>query len=369
MSVSSHLLITFQIPCPRSVLQSRAPPPKRSAKCRSHSFACTSNNSIIPSSFLLEPASKSILQRRKLRDGGSFSDLLMLNRILISRDELTFHNTNTHSHSSAHCTLRPTDFRALHITNVLKSQNNDVLKTGILNGILTTSTVFHDPSNSNVILHFTDPVESLLSSSDHHHHHLEKRETERIDVVLAMPRPKVMLRLFSSLSAIGVSNLYIVNAFRVEKGYLTSSVMHESEYGPELILGLMQAGCDTRIPKVSVQNRLQKFLVNEFDGNRNSDAENHEIRLIAHPSENSQSVLSVLSKRIQEIHEKRQDYSRIVLAFGPEGGWMPREMSMFCDQFGFHPVSLGPRILRTEQAVIALTSLTHQILNHHNTQL
>ena len=44
-----------------------------------------------------------------------------------------------------------------------------------------------------------------------------------------------------------------------------------------------------------------------------------------------------------------------LVAVGPEGGWIERELDTFVDR-GFTPVSLGPRILRVETAVPVLLS-------------
>lgn len=51
----------------------------------------------------------------------------------------------------------------------------------------------------------------------------------------------------------------------------------------------------------------------------------------------------------------------IELAIGPEGGWAPDEEALF-DANGWTAVSLGPRILRAETAVIAALSVTASML-------
>ena len=48
--------------------------------------------------------------------------------------------------------------------------------------------------------------------------------------------------------------------------------------------------------------------------------------------------------------------SSIIVVIGPEGGFDPLEVSHFT-QHGFMPVTLGPRILRTETASIAILSI------------
>ena len=42
-----------------------------------------------------------------------------------------------------------------------------------------------------------------------------------------------------------------------------------------------------------------------------------------------------------------------IVAVGPEGGWSDYELRMF-EAVGFRRVSLGPRVLRTDTAVVAL---------------
>jgi len=56
----------------------------------------------------------------------------------------------------------------------------------------------------------------------------------------------------------------------------------------------------------------------------------------------------------------RQDQDT-ALAIGPEGGWAPDEMQIFADN-GWHPVTLGPRILRAETAAIAALSICSALL-------
>ena len=47
------------------------------------------------------------------------------------------------------------------------------------------------------------------------------------------------------------------------------------------------------------------------------------------------------------------EHSRqLALAIGPEGGWAPEELQLFQAE-GWHPVTLGPRVLRAETAAIA----------------
>ena len=59
---------------------------------------------------------------------------------------------------------------------------------------------------------------------------------------------------------------------------------------------------------------------------------------------------------IKDVLRGKQDITRIVALIGPEGGFSSAEASMAREK-GFHAVSLGPNILRTETAAIAVLSM------------
>jgi len=50
----------------------------------------------------------------------------------------------------------------------------------------------------------------------------------------------------------------------------------------------------------------------------------------------------------------------MVVAVGPEGGWEePDELDLFVREHGFSTVTMGPRILRSDCAVVSLLGLAH----------
>jgi RsmE family RNA methyltransferase len=65
-------------------------------------------------------------------------------------------------------------------------------------------------------------------------------------------------------------------------------------------------------------------------------------RLLAHPYGES-TLAEALSG----------EQGRILLAVGPEGGWVDFEVAMFMAQ-KFNPCSMGERILKVDTAVVAL---------------
>src|SRR5207302_9133919 len=98
-----------------------------------------------------------------------------------------------------------------------------------------------------------------------------------VDLLLALPRPKVLRRLWAQLSALGVGQIILTNAARVERNYFDTHIVAEGCYRPLLIEGLQQAR-DTWLPNVSVHKQfrvlIEDHLIKLFPGGQ---------RLVAHP--------------------------------------------------------------------------------------
>jgi 16S rRNA (uracil1498-N3)-methyltransferase len=159
-----------------------------------------------------------------------------------------------------------------------------------------------------------------------------------VDVLLALPRPKVLRRLWAQLAALGVRQIMLTNAARVERNYFDTHVLEPEFYRPLLVEGLQQAQ-DTHLPRVSVHRRFRPFVEDTLDTLCPDGA-----RLVAHPSDTATPVTWPATA------------SRAVLAIGPEGGWDDYEMRVLTTR-GFAPVSLGPRTLRTDTACVALLAV------------
>ena len=216
--------------------------------------------------------------------------------------------------------------RAEHIRNVLRATPGKVLQVGLLNGPPGHGTV-EELTAEEVILRCefdgTVPVRPA------------------IDLLLALPRPKVMKRLWAQLAALGVGRIILTNAEKVERYYFDSHVLEPDFYTASLIEGLQQAG-DTLLPQVRIVRELKPFLEDELDMLFPGSG----IRLLADPSA-GKNILQTLEKAAP---------ARILLAVGPEGGWTPYELGMF-SAHGFNMVHAGARILITDTACVALLSL------------
>jgi len=59
---------------------------------------------------------------------------------------------------------------------------------------------------------------------------------------------------------------------------------------------------------------------------------------------------------MKDVLRGKEGIKHIIVLIGPEGGFSPAEAELATSR-GFHPVSLGPNILRTETAAIAVLSI------------
>jgi RsmE family RNA methyltransferase len=223
------------------------------------------------------------------------------------------------------------DERARHIVTVLKAGPGASVRVGLLNGPLGTATVERvEGERVTLRCEFAGGTP----------------EAPRIDLLLALPRPKVLLRLWPQLAALGVGRIVLTNAARVERCYFDSHALSPDVFTPKLIEGLQQAR-DTLLPKVLVRRRFRPFVEDELD-----ELFPAGLRLAADPG----------GRRVSEyLTPAAEAPGRVLLAVGPEGGWVPFEMELL-RAHGFEIVGMGARTLRTDTACIGLLSVVAERL-------
>jgi RsmE family RNA methyltransferase len=249
-----------------------------------------------------------------------------MNLILIQPNEI---------HSSGRVYL--SGDRAEHIRLILKAAPGKTLRIGLLNGPKGSGTV-EEIRSKEIIL-------SCIFEA-------ETPPRPVVDLLLALPRPKVIKRLWAQLAALGIGRIILTNAEKVERFYFDSHVLETDFYTARLIEGLQQVG-DTILPDVRIIRQLKPFLEDELD----SVFPNIGKRFLADPS-GTQNIFQCLEKPGEKVPMSE----KILLAIGPEGGWTPYELELFAAH-RFQLFHAGPRILRTDTACVALLSLLNQI-NH-----
>ncbi|KAL7069101.1 RNA methyltransferase, RsmE family protein [Cryptosporidium serpentis] len=168
-----------------------------------------------------------------------------------------------------------------------------------------------------------------------------------IDLLVALPRPKVFDKVLQYAASIGVGRIIFVCTNKSEKSYLNSSKLHRESIHHSIQLGLEQA-CNTLFPEVYLYaswNSCLKYLRDDlFDKNT----------MLGIIADNKSNTI------ISDVGLQRHTGSAII-AVGPEGGWSQSEVSDLIG-LGFKSCSIGSRVLKVEAAMIALCSQAELLL-------
>jgi RsmE family RNA methyltransferase len=211
--------------------------------------------------------------------------------------------------------------RATHVREVLRSTEGDELVVGVAGGRIGTGRVL------------SLAPELVLTVA------LTRAPPPRagVDLVLALPRPKILRKVLQAVASMGVARLALVGSYRVEKSFWGSPLLLPAALDEQLRLGLEQ-GRDTVAPAVHVSRFFKPFVEDELDALFPA-AE----RLLAHGPVSA------------PLEASRPAAGRAVVAVGPEGGWTAYEAGALAAR-GFRPFTLGERALRVDVAVPAVVA-------------
>ncbi len=218
--------------------------------------------------------------------------------------------------------------QSAHVRAVLRAQPGETIRLGVVDGPRGTGTLLTPtPGDERIRIHcrLNDPP----------------LPPARVHLLLALPHPKVLKRLWPLLATAGLGRVILVNAAKVERCYFDTHWLDPAVTRGRLIEGLEQAG-DTRLPEITIRRRFKPFIEDELDSLFPDTA-----RVVAHPGGGT---------RLREAVPAGA--ASILAAIGPEGGWTDFELALL-ETHGFTRITLGPRIMRSDHAVCALAALAH----------
>lgn len=224
-------------------------------------------------------------------------------------------------------TFRVAGPRARHVAEVLRAEAGRTLRVGLLDGPLGTGRVVRSDADACELECAFDPAPP---------------PRPRVDLLVAVPRPATLRRLLPDVAAMGVRRIVLFRTWRTAKPYLSQALLRPEEHRPLLHEGLMQARC-TREPEVVVEPLFKPFVEDRLPSLvAGREGEGRASAFALHPG----------AARPLAACEFPPPPSRILLAIGPEGGFLPYEVDALTAA-GLLPASLGPRILRVETACVA----------------
>lgn len=313
--------------------------------------------------FLLAPSSAPwcLPCRRAISRRYRTSTVCRLNRILFEADELTLIEGKDGKRSTPSVVIPKDDYRTVHVAKILSLANGATIRSGIVScdayprGMMTdTATIEWLPEGKvkkKEPMRNGKPPGSLCV----HLNSLSSPATSEnpgVSLILALPRPLQLARLLPVIASMGCDQLILTTATKVPRDYWGTHLLkpdNSHRVTSLLTEGLAQSG-DTLLPRVHlVPHNLERFLREEMP----LRFANH-TRLVAHPTRQED-----IDAPYPRIHTVARAGRPIVVAVGPEGGWVePDELDLW-EQVGFTPVTLGPRVLRTDTAVVSLLALAH----------
>lgn len=210
------------------------------------------------------------------------------------------------------------DHRADHLRAVLKAKPGDTVRVGLLGGRCGEGVV--DGIGS-------DGVRLRVQLSE------PPPPRHRFDIVLALPRPKMLRRVLRTAAEFGVQHLHLINSARVEKSYWQSPLLRPEKLQAALLAGLERSR-DTLAPQVHLHQRFRPFVEDQL------------VALCAgRPCWIADMGGSTSLAAVPAVPA--------VVMIGPEGGFVPFEIAL-AEAVIARRVHLGVRILSVDTALPAV---------------
>jgi len=210
------------------------------------------------------------------------------------------------------------DRRAVHIREVLNAEPGDVLRVGLLGGRQGEGRIEQiDSDGVRLTVLLRDPPP----------------ERHRYDIVLALPRPKMLRRILRWTAEFGVRHLHLINSARVEKSYWQSPLLHPQKIDDALMAGLERSR-DTLAPQVHLHKRFRPFVEDQ----------------LAHLCAGRPCWIA---DRAGATSLADAPAVPAVVMIGPEGGFVPFELEL-AESVIAQRVHLGERILSVDTALVTV---------------
>ncbi|GAW81805.1 hypothetical protein, conserved [Plasmodium gonderi] len=216
-----------------------------------------------------------------------------------------------------------------HLKNILKVKLNQIVKVGVIN----------KGKGEGIIIEQTNEFYTikLLSAI-----HLQKSVDKYIpiDVVICIPRPKILNKFLQQLSSVGVKKIIIVFSDYANKSYESSKILKNAEIKYALQLGLEQAMC-TQFPQIFIHYSFGSFFMNI-----QNYIDKNTIKLCAHTE---------IKKNPTTIEHDilRREHGKILLMIGCERGFSELEIYLI-KKLQFRFFNLTERILKCETALLII---------------
>lgn len=174
------------------------------------------------------------------------------------------------------------------------------------------------------------------------HEYVDASESLPLTLALSIVRFERMEWAIEKLTELGVARIVPIIAQRSEK-HLALAAVKRVERWRKIARESAQQSRRSDVPEIADPLPLSQCIAENSEDLRLLLSEHERVRSLRECLESASGPSDALRKNIYA-------------AIGPEGGWTETELAGFA-QHGWQSVSLGPRILRTETAAIAVASV------------
>ena len=138
--------------------------------------------------------------------------------------------------------------RLAHLHSVLKVAEGDLVPVGLVDGDIGKGRVVRLNDTEAVLqVELTTPPPAPLP----------------LTLILAMPRPKMFRRVLQTCATLGVKDIWLINAYKVEKSFWQTPWLSDDNLRENMVLGLEQAR-DTHLPRLHVRKLFKPFVEDEL---------------------------------------------------------------------------------------------------------
>lgn len=216
--------------------------------------------------------------------------------------------------------IRLDDHRARHILGQLHAEVGDTVNVGCLDGLIGVGTLRHIDADGVILsVQLKEPAPPR---------HL-------FDLVLALPRPKMLRRILRTVAEFGVENLHLINSARVEKSYWQTPLLDPARVSEALLAG-MERSRDTVSPKVHLHPRFRPFVEDQL------------------PAICGQRPCWIADMGAPSAFADQPKMPAVVMV-GPEGGFVPFEIDL-AQAVIAERVNLGVRTFSVDTALTVVLS-------------
>jgi 16S rRNA (uracil1498-N3)-methyltransferase len=161
------------------------------------------------------------------------------------------------------------------------------------------------------------------------------------EIIQGLGRADHMDWMIQKTAELGVSRIALFNAERTQTPLKPAQLEKKMQHWHSVAISACEQSGRTIIPEITFQRDLG--------------------RAIATPTIDCKLLLDFNGDSLTSVLQQRSPSMPLAILLGPEGGLNPAEIE-HAKSTGFAPVTLGPRVLRTETAAITALAIAQSLV-------